>query len=173
MLSCHICQEHRPAQQHEMLLQHGVQNRPWEVVGTDMFFFNDADWLIIVDYYSTFRIVCKMPRPCPSSSVVSVTKHIFSETGVPSRVVSDNGPHFCQRMLRRTVKEDGIPTCDVFTEISTLKRIHWLESQIQTVKYVMKKSRQTGQYLDLALQCLRTTPIDSKLPSPAELLNGR
>ena len=37
----------------------------------------------------------------------------------------------------------------------------------------MKKARQSGQDLDLALSCLRTTPIDSKLPSPAELTNGR
>ena len=92
--SCHICQEHQPAQQHETLLPHEIPSRPWEVVGTDMFLFNDADWLIIADYYSKFPIVRKMPRPCLSSSVVSVTKQIFSETGVPSRVVSDNGPHF-------------------------------------------------------------------------------
>ena len=49
----------------------------------------------------------------------------------------------------------------------------FVERQIQTVKHVMKKARQSGQDLDLALLCLRTTPIDSKLPSPAELLNGR
>ena len=92
--SCHIYQEHQPAQQHETLLPHEIPSRPWEVVGTDMFFFHDADWLIIVDYYSKFPIVRRMPRPCLSSSVVSVTKQIFSETGVPSRVVSDNDPHF-------------------------------------------------------------------------------
>ena len=36
----------------------------------------------------------KSCQPCLSSSVVSVTKQIFSETGVPYRVVSDNDPHF-------------------------------------------------------------------------------
>ena len=130
--SCHICQEHQPAQQHETLLPHEIPSRPWEVVGADMVFFNDADWLIIADYYSKFPIVRKMPKPWLSSSVVSLTKEIFSETGVPSRVVSDNGPHFarvsqrftfCQRMLLRSVKEDVIPACDVFTEISMLKRL--------------------------------------------------
>ena len=49
----------------------------------------------------------------------------------------------------------------------------FVERQIQTVKHVMKKAIQSGQDLDLALLCLLTTPIDSKLPSPAELLNGR
>ena len=83
-----------------------------------MFFFNDADWLIIADYYSKLSIVRKMPRPCLSSRVVSVTEHIFSETGVPSRVVTDNGPHFAILPAHAT------QNCDVFTEISTLKRIH-------------------------------------------------
>ena len=169
--SCHICQEHRPAQQHETLLPHEVPSRPWEVVGTDMFFFNDADWLIIADYYSKFSIVRKMPRPCLSSSVVSVTKQIFSETGVPSRVVSDNGPHFASACYAELSKKMA------FRHVTSSPRYPrsngFIERQIQTVKHVMKKSRQSGQDLDLALLCLRTTPIDSKLPSPAELLNGR
>ena len=169
--SCHICEEHQPAQQHETLLPHEVPSRPWEVVGTDMFFFNDADWLIIADYYSKFSIVRKMPRPCLSSSVVSVTKQIFSETGVPSRVVSDNGPHFasaCYAELSKKMAFRHVTSSPRYPRSNGL-----IERQIQTVKHAMKKSRQSGQDLDLALLCLRTTPIDSKLPSPAELLNGR
>ena len=169
--SCHICQEHQPAQQHETLLPHEIPSRPWEVVGTDMFFFNDADWLIIADYYSKFPIVRKMPRPCLSSSVVSVTKQIFSETGVPSRVVSDNGQHFSSACYADLSKKMS------FRHVTSSPRYPrsngFVERQIQTVKHVMKKARQSGQDLDLALLCLRTTPIDSKLPSPAELLNGR
>ena len=49
----------------------------------------------------------------------------------------------------------------------------FIEHKIQTVKHVMNKARQSGQDIDLALLCLRTTPIDSKLPSPADLINGR
>ena len=136
-----------------------------------MFFFNDADWLIIADYYSKFPIVRKMSRPCLSSSVVSVTKQIFSETGVPSRVVSDNGPHLSSACYADLSKKMS------FRHVTSSPRYPrsngFIERQIQTVKHVMKKSRQSGQDLDLALLCLRTTPIDSKLPSPAELLNGR
>ena len=35
------------------------------------------------------------------------------------------------------------------------------------------KSRETKDYIDLALLALRTTPLSSNMPSPAELLNGR
>ena len=169
--SCHTCQEHQPAQQHETLLPHEIPSRPWEVVGTDMFFFNDADWLIIADYYWKFPIVRKMPRPCLSSNVVSVTKQIFSETGVPSRVVSDNGPHFasaCYADLSKKMPFRHVTSSPIYPRSNG-----FVERQIQTVNHVMKKARQSGQDLDLALLCLRTTPIDSKLPSPAELLDGR
>ena len=169
--SCHICQEHQPAQQHETLLPHEIPSRLWEVVGTDMFFFNDADWLIIADYYSKFPNVRKMPRPCLSSSVVSLTKQIFSETGVPSRVVSDNGPHFASAYYADLSRKMS------FRHVTSSPRYPrsngFVERQIQTVKHVMKKARQSGQDLDLALLCLRITAIDSKLPSPTELLNGR
>ena len=160
-----------PAQQQETLLPHEIPSRPLEVVGTDMFFFNDADWLIIADYYSKFPIVRKMPRPCLSTSVVSVTKHIFSETGVPSLVVSDNGPHFasaCYADLSKKMSFRHVTSSPKYPRSNG-----FVERQIQTVKHVMKKARQSGQDLDFALLCLRTTSIDSKLPSPAELLNGR
>ena len=43
----------------------------------------------------------------------------------------------------------------------------------KTVKNLLKKSDAVGQDWYLALPSYRTTPIDSNLPSPAELLNQR
>ena len=37
----------------------------------------------------------------------------------------------------------------------------------------MKKAEESNADIDIALLCLRTTPIDSNLPSPAELLYSR
>ena len=74
-------------------------------------------------------------------------------------------------MLCRPVKEDGIQTCESSPRYP--RSNGFIERQIQTVKHVMKKARQSGQDIDLALLRLRTTPIDSKLPSPAELHNCR
>ena len=44
---------------------------------------------------------------------------------------------------------------------------------VQTVKKTMLKARQSSTDPDLSLLCLRTTPIDNNLPSPAELLYFR
>ena len=41
---------------------------------------------------------------------------------------------------------------------------------VQTVKKIMLKVRQSSTDPDLSLLCLRTTPIDNNLPSPAKLL---
>ena len=46
------------------------------------------------------------------------------------------------------------------------------ERQVQTIKKCMKKCDAGGYDFDLAVLALRATPLDSHLPSPAELLNG-
>ena len=48
-----------------------------------------------------------------------------------------------------------------------------IERHIQTVKKCMKKCEVSGYDFDLALLVLRSTPLGSDLPSPAELLQGR
>ena len=44
---------------------------------------------------------------------------------------------------------------------------------IRTVKDTLTKAYQSGQDPDMALLCYRSTPINSKLPLPAELMNSR
>ena len=44
---------------------------------------------------------------------------------------------------------------------------------MKSVKAALVKAKTTHRDPDMALLCLRTTPIDHKLPSPAELLLGR
>ena len=49
----------------------------------------------------------------------------------------------------------------------------FVERQVQTVKKTILKCRETKEDIDPALLALRTTPLSSNIPSPAELLNGR
>ena len=48
-----------------------------------------------------------------------------------------------------------------------------VEQQVQTIKKLLTKCSQDGSYPFLALLQLRTTPIDSRTPSPSELLQNR
>ncbi len=44
---------------------------------------------------------------------------------------------------------------------------------IHTVKNALKKAKASGFDTNMALLCIRTTPIDSVIPSPAEIFHGR
>ena len=120
--SCHICQEHQPAQQHEMLLPHEIPSRPWKVVGTDMFFFNDAEAHhcgLLLEFFDCSQNAEAMSElKCCFSNETDLQR---DRCAFSSRVRQRST--FCQRKLPRPVKEDVIPACDVFAEISTLKRL--------------------------------------------------
>ena len=80
----------------DQVVPHEIPTRPWQIDG--------HDHLIVADYYSKFPIVRKIPMgQCNSQTVVNLTKQMFSEHGVPQRVVSDNGPQY-------EVRRNGILT---------------------------------------------------------------
>lgn len=47
------------------------------------------------------------------------------------------------------------------------------ERMVQTVEKTKLKAKDSGCEIDMALLCLRSTPIDTNLPSPAQLLDSR
>ena len=140
------------------------------MLGTDLFHFEGADYLIIADYYSKFPFIRKLRVNASSSDVINATQEIFAEHGVPERVISDNGPHFASSAYRAFAEKWG------FTHTTSSPHFPqsngFIECTIQTVKRTMKKAKSSGQNVNMALLCLRTTPID-EIPSPAELLCRR
>ena len=100
-----------------------------------------------------------------SNMVISTMKQVFSEHGIPSRVVSDNGPQYSSEAFKEFAHITSSPKFP--------KSNGFIERQIQTIKRALIKARQTGRDPNLAMLCLRTTPINHNLPSPAELLNNR
>jgi hypothetical protein len=51
---CDVCQTYGLKQPKETLKSHDVPTRPWVKIGTDLFCFSENDYLITVDYYSSF-----------------------------------------------------------------------------------------------------------------------
>lgn len=106
-----------------------------------------------------------------SNIVISAMKQIFSEHGIPTRVVSDNGPQYSSEAFKEFAQQwqfDHITSSPKFP-----KSNGFIERQIQTVKRTLTKAKQAGRDPNLSMLCLRTTPINHKLLSPAELLNNR
>ena len=63
---------------------------PWHTVATDLFETKNSKYLLIVDYYSRFPILCKLSSTT-SRVLIQEMKAVFTELGVPSVIVSDGG----------------------------------------------------------------------------------
>ena len=89
-----ICQESQNSQAKETLEPHEVPTRPWQVIGTGLFFWKGDEYLLICHYYSKFPIIRKIPSGQSTGETVGLTKGILSEQGVPEVIISDNGPQY-------------------------------------------------------------------------------
>ncbi|XP_030850154.1 uncharacterized protein K02A2.6-like [Strongylocentrotus purpuratus] len=112
-----------------------------------------------------------MPQECTSAAVVNATRQVFAEQGVPERIVSDNGRHFDSSTYRDFATQWGFS--HVTSSPHYPRSNGFIERMIQTVKNTLKKAKVSGIDPNMALLCIRATPIDSRIPSPAELLYGR
>ena len=122
------------------------------------------------DYYSKLPFVYAIPSPVTSAAVISKMKSLFAEQGVPQRVVSDNGGHFSSDAFKKFTDQwcfDHVTSSPHYPQSNG-----HIERHIQTVKRMLKKIGPRSD-IQMALLVLRATPIDSHLPSPAELLYGR
>ena len=106
-----------------------------------------------------------------SNMVVSTMKQVFSERGIPSRVVSDNGPQFSSEVFKEFVQQWQFYHTTSSPKLP--KSNCFIERQIQTIKRALIKAKQAGRDPNLAMLCLQTTPINRILPCPAELFNNR
>ena len=96
---------------------------------------------------------------------------IFAENGIPKSLQSDNGSQFTSDEFQQMASQYGF---EIVKSSPNYPRGHeFVERQVQTVKKMILKCRETKEDIDLALLALRTTPLSSNIPSPAELLNGR
>ena len=55
--NCTTCLEFQQTQPKEKILHHDIPLRPWEVLGVDLFHFNNKNYLCIVDYHSKFPVI--------------------------------------------------------------------------------------------------------------------
>ena len=90
---CDICNTFHVSQQKESLISHELADRPWEKVGVDLMSIHNHDYLVTVDYFSNFWEIDYLENTM-SSTVIRKLKAHFARYGLPSVVMSDNGPQF-------------------------------------------------------------------------------
>lgn len=90
---CTACQESKPRNQKETLMQHNKGATPWEKAATDIFHIKGHDYIVLVDYLSNFIEVDYLPT-ITSKTVINKLKAQFARYGVPKILVSDCGAHY-------------------------------------------------------------------------------
>ena len=80
---------------------------PWTKLATDIFYFESASYLLIVDYTSIFPVVCKLSS-MTGLHVANQCKLVFSEYGWPETLISDNGPCYTAQAFTIVMKSYNV-----------------------------------------------------------------
>ncbi|CAM1312606.1 Uncharacterised protein r2_g2308 [Pycnogonum litorale] len=169
-LSCTACQSVGSNTRKEPMLGFPVPQYPFQVIGMDLFYLDSCQFLILVDYLSKFPFVHPLEHT-NTTNILSVLKRVFSEHGIPEKIISDNGAQFTSAEFLNFCEQHKIAH-------STSSPIHQqgngqTERMVAVVKRTIKKCIKEGQEWWCALFTLRNTPIDTNMLTPAQILQGR
>ena len=62
----------------------------WQQVAMDIFEWEKKQYLLAVDYYSSYIEIARLDH----STASVCTKSIFGRYGIPEKVITNNGPYF-------------------------------------------------------------------------------
>jgi hypothetical protein len=167
---CEQCRNHPCKPQKQPLLPTGVPEYPFHTIATDLFTTGSKDYLVVVDYYSKWLIVESLTSTT-SNALIKVFNRIFADYGSPKFLRSDNGPQYCSEEFRTFLRTQGIT--QVTSSPAYPQSNGCAERYVQTAKRLVIKCSEQGISYYEGLKSLRNTPINTGLPSPAQLLQGR
>lgn len=180
--SCVTCQEHDKSQHTYSAPLQSVPfpESPWEKVSIDITGpFVDAPHdqrfaIVVVDYHSKWPEVA-FCSTVTSRTVIQMLKSLFAREGIPTHLISDNGPQFVSYEFEQFLEQHGITHCKSSLyyprangEVERFNRV--LKSSIQNARIEGKSMKET--IIEL-LEAYRSTPHQTTGVSPSELLHGR
>ena len=142
--NCKVCAKHRQ-QRAEPLMPTLFPERPWQMIGTDLFELDKLNYLIVVDYFSRYIEVAAMQKTTKSHEVIRALKAIFARHGIPEEVRSDNGPQYASAEFTHFAKEWG------FKHTTSSPRFPQsngeAERAVETTKSLLKKEKDPSKGL--------------------------
>ena len=172
ILNCELCLKYSQAkckQKPTVSLGEEIPLHPCTKLDMDLFHFDGASHLFIVDYTSRFWVVYKLSS-MTGQHVANQCKQVFSEYGWPETLISDKGPCY---------------TVDAFTSVMNAYHFnhitcspHYLQSNrlaekyVQIVKSLFHKAKEDGKDLLKCLMIYHNTPLSGSLQSPMQILQS-
>ena len=166
---CEICNKFATSNRKEPMVPHEIPARPWEKVGIDYFTLLNQDYLLIIDYFSKYPEVILVSSKTAGATIKAL-QSVFSRHGIPNTIVADNMP-FNSAEFKEFGKAWNFTittTSPNFPQSNGL-----VERNVQTIKRLIRKAKESKASIDLALLEYRNTPISNMNLSPAQLLMNR
>ncbi|XP_046860187.1 uncharacterized protein K02A2.6-like [Xenia sp. Carnegie-2017] len=165
-----VCRSLDKQQPKEIFVQHDIPHRPLTKVETDLFTYNECQYLICVDYYSSFWEVDLLESTL-SETVNRKLKAQSARYGIPEVVMSDNGPLFSLGDFKEFCQKWNIHHV---TSSPTYPRSNGkMEATVKSAKMLMKKAKKARRDPSVALLEYRNTPTHGLNSSPVVRLISR
>ncbi|CAC5381590.1 unnamed protein product [Mytilus coruscus] len=150
-------------------------SNPWQRVHIDFCgpFLNEM-FLIVVDAHSKWIDVIRMSSKT-SEKTINALRCLFSSHGIPTEIVSDNGPQFTSSEFETFLKKNGVKhiLSAPYHPSSNGEAERAVRTFKQAMKTVKNESGTLSEKLCRFLLGYRTTPHSTTRRTPAELFVGR
>ena len=163
---CIICQEYGKSQPIIGATQE-LPPFPWHTLATDVFYWKRMDFLIVVDVFSKYIIVRKLPNSTSAAVCIELSM-IVTELGLPHIIRSDNSPCYNSKEFQQFLQ------CYSITH-QTSSPNHprsngFVERMVGVAKKMMDKAGKEGKLWISGLFDYRVTPQSGSIASPLQLL---
>ena len=167
---CSICQSFAPEQCREDLQPHEMPSRPRSKVGAYLFELGQQNFLILVDYWSSYFEVQELKR-ITSTTVITACKVQFARHGIPDVLITDNGTQFSSSEFAKLAEAWKLEhkTSSPHHPQSNGKA----ENAVKICKNLLKKARADNRDPLLAFLDWRNTPTEGLGTSPVQRLMVR
>ena len=169
-IKCSLCEQHQSSLQKEPMMSSPIPQYPYQVVSSDCFEVDGTHFVVIVDHYSDFISVKELPD-LTSRALIETFKENFSMHGIPSLLISDNGPNYAAAEFAEFVAVYEFQ--HVTSSPHHPKSNGRAEAAVKVAKGLVRKARKDGSDLHLMLLEQRNTPSQGMDTSPAQRLMSR
>ncbi|KAK3706236.1 hypothetical protein QZH41_000393 [Actinostola sp. cb2023] len=165
---CEICCNHPRDQAKEPLISHDLPSTPWTKIACDLFEIDNKSYLITVDYFSSFFEIDRLTDKTSKEVIRNLKQHL-ARHGLPSSLMSDNGPPFDSLAFKNFAKEYGFE--HVTSSPGFPQSNGKAENAVKTAKSLIRKATESSSDPYLALLDWRNTPTEGLENSPAQRLS--
>ena len=105
--NCSACLDFQQMQLKEKISHHEIPDKPWEVVGADMFTLHIRNYLLCSGLSQQVPSLQKM-QDLSAGSLILTCKIIFSKYGLPKKIMSDASSNFILEKFKESAKTKNI-----------------------------------------------------------------